>query len=1204
MQLRMARGRGSSPPTLTVAGTPVTTTTQGAAYAGFTVAGSGGTPPYAYSVSAGTLPTGLTFNASTGVVSGTPSGTGTSSGIVLRVTDSLGQTADLASFSILVSAAAPANMVAPVVSGVAAEGETLTTDNGTWTNSPAGYTFQWKRGGTSISGAAASAYTLVTADVGSNITCVVTATNAGGSASATSNSVGPVAALNPPANSSAPVISGGDTEGSTLSATTGAWTNAPTSYSYQWKRGGSTISGATAATYTRAPGDIGAGTITCVVTATNAAGSATATSNSLVATVNGILARFGIRALASEATDAARATYLVAADGSTAVTRTPAGGIGSYQFAQAGYGGYQTQGFTDPMLAGYAQLTAADKWVKVLGIPTGTTVKVKIAFGFMTIASTNQGYAIWDGNPSSGGTKRIEGTIANVPDGYVGDASGGVTLAGNWVSAGTYVDVLCNSGEIWIGPNITNSTWCDLRAVDCVYPSFITETAGTGQFFVKPDGDNTKDGRSLANAWKNLPGDPDAVGGNVAAFVLLPGAVVNIEGGVVHKPAAFGARKQFMFQRSGGTSGSPIIYQPRSGSGEPILEGSEDLPFTMAATSADVNGNTNYGSITYETVAAVEFNQAPVAGGMMLRPAQFPKPSDISAYDDSDPGSDAFFAQNGVTGPSGSAALFTQGAQDTAGAGYRLCAYSGTRVLSHYGAVSIQNYKILYRSLRNQIDHADIVSHNTTTGAFEFKIPNADDLFVPTSEADFLWAIRYHPFDILAEGQYGMNSARTRVYGWFPASGVRGLCRLTTGVVAKFSDVQFNGITWRNFAGGNSVAILNDSEPGNSYHPNRIKISGKIRNTADYSRDYLINVRGGGSGWDLSDIDIADNFPKGGINLAYTRNSTINRLKARDSGRTLIYNGGTYPSNSQDNTLVDIDTCDGVAIHGNGNSDYQSSQRVKIQHWLGLNHVRPSTNQGDTAGLSRANEISYAALTGRLQPSGAPHPSSLSVITQDNNGKDQIWDHLLIGEGNGMYVGGDSAGMVIKNCYIGQLGSTNLTGVIFQNVVISTATGGSFTNTSQMLATGMDPSSFGIVFTSAAFDGGISALARQALTANGSSGTYSDVNIGMTIPGRQWNIPAYGTTFALGDPGLSTNTVRKGHRALLPFGQFFNMSPESVLSLPSGADNALFGLIRGKPYFLANAVAGTYTLRLLQTNASADRTGPSTRSTDFTITVA
>ncbi|MFN7976198.1 MAG: putative Ig domain-containing protein [Acidobacteriota bacterium] len=42
-----------------------------------TVTASGGTAPYTYSVSAGTLPTGLALNAGSGVISGTPSATGT-----------------------------------------------------------------------------------------------------------------------------------------------------------------------------------------------------------------------------------------------------------------------------------------------------------------------------------------------------------------------------------------------------------------------------------------------------------------------------------------------------------------------------------------------------------------------------------------------------------------------------------------------------------------------------------------------------------------------------------------------------------------------------------------------------------------------------------------------------------------------------------------------------------------------------------------------------------------------------------------------------------------------------------------------------------------------------------------------------------------------------------------------------------------------
>jgi hypothetical protein len=90
----------------------------------------------------------------------------------------------------------PVNTVAPAITGTAQEGQTVTCSTGTWTGTPTiTFAYQWKRNGSDIGSATNSTYTLVTADVSQSITCQVTATNGSGSASATSNTITPTAAL-------------------------------------------------------------------------------------------------------------------------------------------------------------------------------------------------------------------------------------------------------------------------------------------------------------------------------------------------------------------------------------------------------------------------------------------------------------------------------------------------------------------------------------------------------------------------------------------------------------------------------------------------------------------------------------------------------------------------------------------------------------------------------------------------------------------------------------------------------------------------------------------------------------------------------------------------------------------------------------------------------------------------------------------------
>jgi|LakMenEpi03Aug12_release.lakeMendotaPanAssembly.Ray.scaffolds.fasta_scaffold03130_7 hypothetical protein len=85
---------------------------------------------------------------------------------------------------------APVNTVAPAITGTNSVGSVLTCSTGTWTYlGDISYAYQWRRGGSPIGGATASTYTLVTADGGNTIDCVVTATTSAGSTpQASSNS--------------------------------------------------------------------------------------------------------------------------------------------------------------------------------------------------------------------------------------------------------------------------------------------------------------------------------------------------------------------------------------------------------------------------------------------------------------------------------------------------------------------------------------------------------------------------------------------------------------------------------------------------------------------------------------------------------------------------------------------------------------------------------------------------------------------------------------------------------------------------------------------------------------------------------------------------------------------------------------------------------------------------------------------------------
>ena len=248
---------------------------------------------------------------------------------------------------------APVNTVAPVVSGTATVGQTLSTTNGTWLGAPAPtFTYQWQRGITNIGGATSSTYLLVAADYSFTVRCIVTATNsvAPSGVSAASNSTSIVAGT-APVNTVAPVVTGSATFGSTLSSTTGTWTGTPTpTFAYQWFRSPSTsISGASSSTYVLVAADVG-NTIFCRVTGSNGLGDTNADSNTtatIAATVPGA-PTIGT-ATATGATTATVAYTAPSSNGGSTITSytatsSPGGLTGT--LSQAGSGTITVTGLT------------------------------------------------------------------------------------------------------------------------------------------------------------------------------------------------------------------------------------------------------------------------------------------------------------------------------------------------------------------------------------------------------------------------------------------------------------------------------------------------------------------------------------------------------------------------------------------------------------------------------------------------------------------------------------------------------------------------------------------------------------------------------------------------------------------------------------------------------------------------------------------
>jgi len=86
----------------------------------------------------------------------------------------------------------PTSVTAPIVTGNVAQPSICMCTQGVWSADAISFVYQWQSGGTDVAGATGNYYQTSASDVGNLVTCTVTASNSYGSATSTSNELGPI----------------------------------------------------------------------------------------------------------------------------------------------------------------------------------------------------------------------------------------------------------------------------------------------------------------------------------------------------------------------------------------------------------------------------------------------------------------------------------------------------------------------------------------------------------------------------------------------------------------------------------------------------------------------------------------------------------------------------------------------------------------------------------------------------------------------------------------------------------------------------------------------------------------------------------------------------------------------------------------------------------------------------------------------------
>jgi uncharacterized protein YhjY with autotransporter beta-barrel domain len=582
---------------LTVSPSSLSAAAVGSAYSA-TISASGGTAPYAYAVTSGSLPAGLSLS-SAGVLSGIPTTSGNSSFTVTATDSATQQAFGSKAYTLAIAPVvpgAPTGVSATAGNGQASVSFTAPSSNGgtaitgyTVTSNPGGFTGTGASGPITVSGLTnGTAYTFT-----------VTATNSAGSgaASAASNPVSPIAL--PVASAvSATVAYGSNGNAITLNLSGGAATSVAVVSSAS--HGTATASGTTI-TYTPAAGYSGSDSFT--YTATNASGTSAAATVSITVAPQAPVA------------SAVSATVGYGSSGNAITLNLSGGAATSVAVAGAASHGTATASGTSITYTPAAGYSGSDFFSYSATNGGGTSAPATVSITVMSLTSQTISF-VNPGTQNFGSALTLTATASSgLAISFTSSSTGVCTVGGNvltFLTAGSCTINANQPGNASYSAAATVSQTFTVNAVAPGAPAIGTVTAGNGQATVSFTAPASTGGAAITSyTVTSSPGNVTATGSS------SPLTVTGLSGGTAYTFTVTAMNSAGMGAASAASNSVSLLAPPvANATSATVAYGSSGNAITLnlsggAATSVAVASSASHGTaaasgthITYTPAAA------------------------------------------------------------------------------------------------------------------------------------------------------------------------------------------------------------------------------------------------------------------------------------------------------------------------------------------------------------------------------------------------------------------------------------------------------------------------------------------------------------------------------------------------------------------------------------------------------------------------